>query len=176
MTDLQTKTEMTTAAETAAEDYLQTHLNGQDNYPCGFAWVTLRSSHKGNTRAGRDDIQRFRALGARKGWRGHPWIIWNPGNYAGQNVDATLAGARAAADVLTTNGFQASAGSRWDYRNGGMGGHDFFFGYSRNRGLDNLFRQTIWLPQSVSNLLSASFFASTASGVFGESSTTFLNE
>jgi hypothetical protein len=39
-------------AQTAADLYFQTKLNGQDAYACGFAWVNIYGV-KGNTKLGR---------------------------------------------------------------------------------------------------------------------------
>ena len=96
------------AAYEAASDYLVEKLDGKDNYPCGFAWVNIYGV-KGNTKQGKA----FKAAGIEKDYSG-AYSIWNPGNVNVQNVDVKEAGAQAAADVFTSYGFKAYAGSRLD--------------------------------------------------------------
>jgi hypothetical protein len=100
--------EAKTAANKASKEYLDVNLKGEDNYPCGFAWVNIYGV-KGNTKQGKA----FKAAGLEKDYSG-AYNIWNPGNVNVQNVDVKEAGAEAAADVFTSYGFKAFAGSRLD--------------------------------------------------------------
>jgi len=75
---------------------------------CGFAWVSIYNI-KGNTRIGR----MLKQAGVGRSWT-KAYEIWNPSGYPTQNVDTLLAGAEAAARVLTHYGFTAYAGSRLD--------------------------------------------------------------
>jgi hypothetical protein len=100
--------EAKTAANKASMKYLDETLKGEDNYPCGFAWVNIYGV-KGNTKQGKA----FKAAGIEKDYSG-AYSIWNPGNVNVQNVDVKEAGASAAADVFTSYGFKAYSGSRLD--------------------------------------------------------------
>ena len=100
--------EAKTAANKASKEYLDVNLKGEDNYPCGFAWVNIYGV-KGNTKQGRA----FKEAGIEKDYSG-AYSIWNPGNVNVQNVDVKEAGASAAADVFTSYGFKAYSGSRLD--------------------------------------------------------------
>ena len=95
-------------AQTAADLYFQTQLNGQDAYACGFAWVNIYGV-KGNTKLGRA----MKAAGIRQDYT-KAFQIWNPSGHNAQNVDTKEAGARAAAEVFKRYGFEAYAGSRLD--------------------------------------------------------------
>jgi hypothetical protein len=96
------------AAEIASTTYLTEKLGGEDNFPCGFAWVNIFGV-KGNTKQGKA----FKAAGIEKDYNG-AYSIWNPGGLSVQNVDVKEAGASAAADVFTSYGFKAYSGSRLD--------------------------------------------------------------
>jgi hypothetical protein len=96
------------AAYEAGGDFLMEKLNGEDNFPCGFAWVNIHGI-KGNTKLGRA----MKAAGIEKDYSGS-YKIWNPSGINVQNVDVKEAGAEAAADVFTSYGFKAYAGSRLD--------------------------------------------------------------
>jgi hypothetical protein len=100
--------EAKTAANKASREYLDVNLKGEDNYPCGFAWVNIYDI-KGNTKLGRA----MKQAGLEKDYSG-AYNIWNPGSINVQNVDVKSAGAKAAADVFTSYGFKAFAGSRLD--------------------------------------------------------------
>ena len=100
--------EAKTAANKASIKYLDETLKGEDNYPCGFAWVNIFGV-KGNTKQGKA----FKAAGLEKDYSG-AYSIWNPGDVNVQNVDVKEAGASAAADVFTSYGFKAYSGSRLD--------------------------------------------------------------
>ena len=97
-----------TAANKASREYLDVTLKGEDNYPCGFAWVNIHGV-KGNTKLGRN----MKAAGIEQDYT-KAFQIWNPGNVNVQNVDVKEAGASAAANVFTAYGFKAYAGSRLD--------------------------------------------------------------
>mgnify|MGYP003628509931 FL=1 len=97
-----------TAANKASREYLDVTLKGEDNYPCGFAWVSILGV-KGNTKLGRN----MKAAGIEQDYT-KAFQIWNPGNVNVQNVDVKEAGATAAADVFTSYGFKAYSGSRLD--------------------------------------------------------------
>ena len=100
--------EAKTAANKASMKYLDETLKGEDNYPCGFAWVNIFGV-KGNTKQGKA----FKAAGLEKDYNG-AYSIWNPGNVNVQNVDVKEAGAEAAAEVFKSYGFKAYSGSRLD--------------------------------------------------------------
>ena len=100
--------EAKTAANKASMKYLDETLKGEDNYPCGFAWVNIWKI-KGNTKQGKS----MKAAGLEKDYNG-AYSIWNPGGLSVQNVDVKEAGASAAADVFTRYGFNATSGSRLD--------------------------------------------------------------
>jgi hypothetical protein len=98
-------------AKKAAFDAATKFLNergGKDNYPCGFAWVTV--SEKGSTKMGRA----LKAIGFRKAYNGG-LELWDPSGLLVQNVYTLEAGAEAYAEVLRNElGVTAYAGSRWD--------------------------------------------------------------
>jgi hypothetical protein len=100
--------EACTEAQTAADLYFQTKLNGQDAYACGFAWVNIYGI-KGNTKLGR----KLKEAGVRQDYT-KAFQIWNPSGHNAQNVDTKEAGAEAAAKVFQKYGFEAYAGSRLD--------------------------------------------------------------
>jgi hypothetical protein len=100
--------EAKTAAYEAANKFFQERLGGQDQYSCGFAWVTIYGV-KGNTRLGRA----LSAQGVTKAYGGG-LQMWNPSGLGCQNIDTKEAGAAAAAKVFQKYGFRAYAGSRLD--------------------------------------------------------------
>ena len=100
--------EAKTAANYKAKEYINDVLKGEDNFPCGFAWVEIYGI-KGNTRLGKQ----MKAAGLEKSYNGS-YNIWNPSNVNFQNVDCKEAGAQAAAKILEKYGFKAYAGSRLD--------------------------------------------------------------
>jgi hypothetical protein len=108
------KNEVATEAFNAADRFFNDKLGGQDQYACGFAWVTVFPEHKGNTRDGKTERKILENLGFRKDWTGKAYQLWNPSKFPCQNVDTLEEGARAAADVLKRHGFKAYAGSRLD--------------------------------------------------------------
>ncbi len=104
----------TQAARNAAGDYLVEKLGGEDNFPCGFAWVTVVPENKGNTKLGKAERVLLEGIGFSKDWTGKAYQIWNPSKVNVQNVDVKEAGAQAYADVMKAAGFRASVGSRLD--------------------------------------------------------------
>jgi hypothetical protein len=104
----------TQAARNAAGDYLVEKLGGKDNYPCGFAWVTVYPENKGNTKLGKAERGLLESIGFEKDWTGKAYQIWNPSKVNVQNVDVKEAGAQAYADIMKAAGFKAYAGSRLD--------------------------------------------------------------
>ena len=96
------------AARQATNKFLQERLGGKDNYPCGFAWVTIYE--KGSTKLGRA----LTKLGFSKAYTGG-LQLWNPAGTPLQNVDAKEAGAEAYAQVIRDQlGVKCYAGSRLD--------------------------------------------------------------
>lgn len=105
--------EAKTAAFKAADQFFMEKLGGQDQYACGFAWVTLYE-YQGKRLDGRSRIAKdLSSCGVKKSYNGG-FELWNPSGYACQNVDTLEAGARAAAEVFKKYGFTAYAGSRLD--------------------------------------------------------------
>lgn len=98
----------------AADQFFQTRLGGQDQYACGFAWVTVYPKNKGNTRAGKAERKELEALGFRKDWTGKAYQLWNPSGMGVQNIDTLEAGAEAAAKLMQSYGYTAYSGSRLD--------------------------------------------------------------
>lgn len=98
------------AAEQAATEFYNNELNGQDQYPCGFAWVNIYGV-RGNTKLGRALSS---VAGVRKNTYERAYQVWNPSRLPVQNMYVKEAGAYAAADILRQFGFDASAGSRMD--------------------------------------------------------------
>ena len=78
-----------------ATQFFQEKLNGVDQYACGFAWVEVYGI-KGSTKLGRilKQINFSQAM-------------WNPAKFPAQNIDTLYEGAKAAAAVLKSYGFDA---------------------------------------------------------------------
>jgi len=96
------------AAQVAATKFFNERLGGKDNYPCGFAWVTV--FEKGSTKLGRA----LKSIGFSKAYSGG-LQLWNPSGLPVQNVDVKEAGATEYAKVLCDElGVKAFAGSRLD--------------------------------------------------------------
>lgn len=98
----------------AVDKFFNDVLKGEDQYACGFAWVTVYPEHKGNTKLGKAERKGLESIGFSKDWTGKAWQLWNPGDYRGQNIDAKEKGAEVYADVMKSYGFKAYAGSRLD--------------------------------------------------------------
>lgn len=98
-------TKASTEAIKSSQSCFDEILGGHDRMPCGFAWVTLKGI-KFNTKLGKM-IRKIVHINDDK-------MIWNPGQYGGQNVYAKYDGARVYAQVLTEGGIEAVADSRWD--------------------------------------------------------------
>ncbi len=101
-------------ASAHGQKYLDDHYGGKDEGPCGFAWVTIKPKHKGNTKLGREERKTIRALGFKLDWTEKAFELWNPADLGVQNVESKYAGARAAAVMLTDLGFNATARDRLD--------------------------------------------------------------
>jgi hypothetical protein len=104
-------TEATSAAKAAVSNFLG--ANGEPFY-CGFAWVTVRPEHKGNTRLGKAERSILKSIGFEKDWTGKAYQLWNPSGYAGQSMCVKEVGALAYAKVLQEYGFNAYMQSRPD--------------------------------------------------------------
>jgi hypothetical protein len=106
--------EAKTQAVQAVDTFFNNVLKGEDQYSCGFAWVTVYPENKGNTKLGKAERRGLESIGFKKDWTGKAWQLWNPGDYAGQNIDCKEEGAQAYAKVMKSHGFKAYAGSRLD--------------------------------------------------------------
>ena len=106
--------EAKTQAVQAVDTFFNDVLKGEDQYACGFAWVTVYPENKGNTKLGKAERRGLESIGFKKDWTGKAWQLWNPGDYRGQNIDAKEKGAEVYADVMKSYGFKAYAGSRLD--------------------------------------------------------------
>lgn len=102
------------AAVVAAQGYVELYLGGEDDYPCGFAWVDVTPKHKGNTKDGKAERATLTEMGFKLNYTGKTFSLWNPSCSSFQNMDTKYAGAVAAANVLKEAGFNASAGCRLD--------------------------------------------------------------
>ena len=101
-------------AEAATDSYVQNVLGGEDQFPCGFAWVNIYEYEGKKIRANSKIGKALAALGARKSEYDKCFKVWNPSASMVQNVDAKYAGAKVFADHLKSFGFTAYAGERWD--------------------------------------------------------------
>lgn len=108
------KNQMSDAAMDATDTYINDVLKGEDAFACGFAWVDIYPKFKGNTLSGRMERRRIRELGFELDYTGKRFSLWNPSKSYFQNIDCKEAGARAAAKVLESVGFEAYANSRLD--------------------------------------------------------------
>lgn len=101
-------------AEQATNQYVQEKLGGEDQWPCGFAWVNIYEYQgkkiRKNSKIGKELI----AAGARKSDYEGGFRVWNPSGTIMQNMDCKYAGARAFADHLQKFGFTAYPGERMD--------------------------------------------------------------
>lgn len=110
----QIKAEFTQSAQTASKAFADKHFDGEDGGACGFAWVTVYTQYKGNTKLGKAERQILKSMGFRVDYTGKGFEIWDPAKWPGQSIDVKEAGACAAAEVLKKYGFNAYAGSRLD--------------------------------------------------------------
>ena len=108
------KYKMLDAAIDTTDAYIKDVLKGEDAFACGFAWVNIDPRFKGNTLSGRMERKRIRELGFELDYTGKTFSLWNPSKSYFQNIDCKEAGARAAAKVLESVGFEAYANSRLD--------------------------------------------------------------
>ena len=102
------------AAQAATQDYIDAFMNGEDAFPCGFAWVTIYEYEGKKIRKNSKMGKALEALGAKKSDYEGGYRMWNPSGTMLQNLDCKEEGARAAADVLTKYGFTAYGGGRMD--------------------------------------------------------------
>jgi hypothetical protein len=96
------------AARQAVQTYHRDVLKGQDQMPCGFGWVEIYGV-RANSKIGKV----FDEYKCRKSsTKAH--VVWNPGQYFGQNVSCVYEGAKAFAQVFKAAGFEAYACDRMD--------------------------------------------------------------
>ena len=108
------KTQMNDAAVEATNTFIKDILKGEDAFACGFAWVNIDPRFKGNTRDGKAERKVIKELGFELDYTGKRFSLWNHSKSYFQNIDCKEAGARAAAKVLESVGFEAYANSRLD--------------------------------------------------------------
>ena len=108
------RNEMVTAAKAASDDMFKRFGSTDQIGACGFAWVTIKPTNKGNTKLGKAERKVLAELGFGQDWSGKAYEIWNPSDYHGQNIDIKEAGADALASYLKALGLTAYAGSRLD--------------------------------------------------------------
>jgi hypothetical protein len=95
-------------AHSAAAQFFQERLGGQDQFACGFAWVTVHGV-RSNSKQGKELAKE----GFSKSYSGG-LQLWNPSGMYVQNVDTLEAGAEAMALYLRSLGLEAYSGSRLD--------------------------------------------------------------
>lgn len=100
-------------ARLAASKFFKEELGGEDQYACGFAWVTIYGYNAKKIRRNSKLSQAFARAGVSRDYRNN-LMIWNPAGLGVQNVDTLTVGAEKAAEVLRAAGFEAYAGSRLD--------------------------------------------------------------
>ena len=88
--------------------YLEQHLLGVDNYPCGFAWVNIKPARGQFVK-----VMKKMKLGRTDDYYGG-YTVWNPSEWNGQNMDVKEAGARAFAAELRKHGLKCSVATRLD--------------------------------------------------------------
>ena len=108
------KKQMLDAAAAATDTFIVDVLKGEDAFACGFAWVNIYPRFKGNTKGGKAERKVIRELGFELDYTGKRFSLWNPSKSHFQNIDCKEEGARAAAKVLESVGFEAYANSRLD--------------------------------------------------------------
>ena len=106
--------EASSKAVSAVNTFYANVLKGQDQFACGFAWVNIYPKFKGNTKDGKAERKVIKELGFELDYTGKRFSLWNPSKSYFQNIDCKEAGARAAAKVLESVGFDAFANSRLD--------------------------------------------------------------
>ena len=109
----QVHAEATTQATAAVDKFFNDVLKGEDQFACGFAWVTVYPENKGNTKLGKAERAGLESLDLLKTGQVKPAVVESC-KYAGQNIDAKEEGAEAYAKVMKSYGFKAYAGSRLD--------------------------------------------------------------
>ena len=99
------------SAVVATNKYIETYLDGEDKYACGFAWVTVEPKHKGNTKAGKEERQILTAFGFNQSY---DKTFKRYSHYPVQSLDVLEAESRAIAEFLRERGFNAFTQSRMD--------------------------------------------------------------
>ena len=62
--------EAKTQAVQAVDTFFNDVLKGEDQYACGFAWVTVYPENKGNTKLGKQERRGLESIGFKKDWTG----------------------------------------------------------------------------------------------------------
>lgn len=106
--------EASVLAEKASLDYQQKYCNGEDAYPCGFAWVNIYEHDGKKIRANSKMGKALKSMGIEKSDYEKSFRVHNPGGLYVQNVDIKYAGAKAYAEHLKQFGFTAYASERLD--------------------------------------------------------------
>jgi len=83
-----------------------------DDYPCGFAWVSVKPENKGNTRLGKQERRALEAAGFRKNDYEKTYQLWI--SDFNQSMQKKETYADAYAKLLRDNGVRAYSGSRMD--------------------------------------------------------------
>ena len=100
-------------ANKEATRYFTDVLKGKDSFPCGFAWVDIKSYNgvriTGNTKVGK----LLKQAGVEQS-HDRKFQLWMPGRFGAQNVDVAVAGCQGASMVLEDAGFEVDYGSRLD--------------------------------------------------------------
>lgn len=96
-------------AELKATEFFQDKLEGQDQFPCGFAWCDI-TGVKGSTKLGKMLIKAGFEISYHRTLQ-----MWNPSRLRVQNVYCLEQGAAAFAKVIKDRlGVDAFMSSRWD--------------------------------------------------------------
>ena len=74
----QVHAEATTQATAAVDKFFNDVLKGEDQFACGFAWVTVYPENKGNTKLGKAERAGLESIGFSKDWTGKVRQLWNP--------------------------------------------------------------------------------------------------
>lgn len=119
----------TAAAVSAIKDEVAVRPEREEDFDCGFAWVTINPATGPLVKYCKEQIKeagkglenpaQYRATSNAEtlyGSKGYPkgWQFWKPGNFRGQSIRIHLVGARAFAKVLTDNGITCTVGNRLD--------------------------------------------------------------
>ena len=74
----QVHAEATTQATAAVDKFFNDVLKGEDQFACGFAWVTVYPENKGNTKLGKQERAGLESIGFSKKKTGKALQLWNP--------------------------------------------------------------------------------------------------